>query len=70
MGTVSIGMKMIRRAQSRRPSPVKKMDSLNFDKVPDEREMDECEQYFGFLFSTWREEKEKDMTRTVGEVQD
>ena len=32
--------------------------------------MDESEQYFAYLFSTWREEKEKDMIRTYGEVQD
>ena len=32
--------------------------------------MDEAQQYFGYLFSEWRQEQEKDMSKTVGEVQD
>ena len=32
--------------------------------------MDEAEQYFGYLFSKWRQEQEKDLTKKVGEVQD
>ena len=32
--------------------------------------MEEAEQYFAYLFTKWREEQEKDMRKTVGEVQD
>ena len=32
--------------------------------------MEEAEQYFAYLFTKWREEQEKDMKKTVGEVQD
>ena len=32
--------------------------------------MEDAEQYFAYLFTKWREEQEKDMTKTVGEVQD
>ena len=32
--------------------------------------MDESEQYFAYLFSKWRKVQEKDMSKSVGEVQD
>ena len=42
----------------------------NFWGFADQREMEETEQYFGYLFSKWRKVKESDLSKTHGEVQD
>ena len=36
----------------------------------EERVMTTSSQYFGFLFARWRQEQAKDLTKTMGEVQE